>query len=112
MAAAASGPGGGGTGVVVVGGVVCLPSGRVTSAPACRVVSSLPITLPGCGKNTPVPVVRRRLPPRPINPFVFVRLGDRVRLLLRVVLILKGLKVIANRLRYWTRVNKSRSYFN
>ena len=98
--------------VFVGGGSTFLASGRVTSVPASRTGSSLPITLPGRGKSTPVPVVRRRLPPRPINPFVFVRLGDRVRLLLWVILMLKGLKLIGDRLRYWTRVNKSRSYFN
>ena len=58
--------------VVVDGGATLLASGRVTSVPASRAGSSLPINPPGCGKITPVPVVRRRLPLRPINPFLFV----------------------------------------
>ena len=98
--------------VVVVVGAIRLASGRVTSVPARRVGSSLPIDLPCCGKITPIPIVRRRLPPCPINPFLFVWLNNRVWLQLRVILMLKGLKGIGNRLRYWTRVNKSCSYFN
>ena len=58
--------------VFVGGGSTFLVSGRVTSVPARRTGSSLPIVLPRCGKNTPVPVVRRRLPPLPNNPFLFV----------------------------------------
>ena len=109
---AAAGLGGGGTGVILVGlaaaaatiaataaavvvvvGAGRLPSGRVTSVPGRRVGSSLPINLPCCGKITPVPVVRRKLLPCPINPFLwflFGRLDDWVWLLLRAILLLLG----------------------
>ena len=56
--------------VFVVGGAGRLSSGRVTSIPAHRVDSSLPINLPCCGKISLVPIISRRLPPRPINLFL------------------------------------------
>ena len=50
-----------------VGGAVGL-GGRATTVPAGgRVVSLLPIGSPRGGRTIPVPVVRRRVPPRPIN---------------------------------------------